>query len=369
VTINQSKLNVTRHQNRAQIKGFYNILNKEIESFLGWYPICLRQPNREENKKNRLANKSPVYTQCLKNFKTSTIWTDVGKKEKVYLLSSSCVLVMNTVCSSNHDSHQSHIPFLHTAVTKLGPVRAIYWSLLYQVYITAVIICYRQDLRPCIVSSQGSARSSLSRVSHHDSRWLKKWNFTYHTPRHAMLRFFNSLTLEDGTDRLFINVDNYHFPQRNIPEGQRSMWTTSECFKIYMLCLWREIMVDRVKWRYSAHNAFLVVKYNPLQEWTNTGILIFEKVGSNIITACFLITSHATSRKHRITGKFTVYTRIVTLSTELASCTLLVPRPWKWLRDFWKISGPLLHVMKSGMMCWTLEITLLPSIYFSVVGT
>jgi hypothetical protein len=60
-----------------------------------------------------------------KNFKTRTTRTDVGKKETVYLLSSSYVLVMNIVCSSKNDSHQSHMPFLHIAVnvtvTKLGP--------------------------------------------------------------------------------------------------------------------------------------------------------------------------------------------------------------------------------------------------------
>jgi hypothetical protein len=88
--------------------------------------ISLRQPNPgEEEEKRRLANKSPVYIQCSKNLKTRTTRTDVGKKEKVYLLSSSYVLVMNTVCTSNNDSYQPHMPFLRTAVnvtvTKLGP--------------------------------------------------------------------------------------------------------------------------------------------------------------------------------------------------------------------------------------------------------
>jgi hypothetical protein len=81
--------------------------------------------SRRRRRKKRLTDKSPVYIQCLKNFKTRTTQTDVGKKGTVYLLSSSYVLVMNTVCSSNNDSHQSRIPFLHIAVnvpvTKLGP--------------------------------------------------------------------------------------------------------------------------------------------------------------------------------------------------------------------------------------------------------
>jgi len=54
----------------------------------------------------------------------------------------------------------------------------------------------------------------------------------------------------------------------------------------------------------------------------------FQRVGPNIfgiITAFFLtkqmcITSYAKRRKSRITGPFTCYTRIVTLSTELAAC-------------------------------------------------
>jgi hypothetical protein len=106
-------------------KGFYDVRNKENERFFGRYLISLRQPNPREEGKKRLANKSPVCIQCLKKFKTRTTRTDVGKKETVYLLSSSYVLVMNTVCSSNNDSHQSHMPFLHIAVnvivTKLGP--------------------------------------------------------------------------------------------------------------------------------------------------------------------------------------------------------------------------------------------------------
>ena len=70
-----------------------------------------------------------------------------------------------------------------------------------------------------------------------------------------MLRFLDCLTFDDGIDRLSKNVGNYHFPQRNIPEGQWSKRTTSECFKVRMLCLGRDIVVFRVvKWKYSANN-------------------------------------------------------------------------------------------------------------------
>ena len=61
------------------------------------------------------------------------------------------------------------------------------------------------------MSSQGSARSSFSRVSHHDSRRLRRWNFTYRIQCHAMLWFLDCLTFEDGIDRLSKNVGNVTF--------------------------------------------------------------------------------------------------------------------------------------------------------------
>jgi len=53
------------------------------------------------------------------------------------------------------------------------------------------------------------------------------------------------------------------------------------------------------------------------------------------------IGAHARSRKRQITVMFTGHIRIVSPQYGISSFSLLAPRIWRWLLDFWKICGPL----------------------------
>ena len=74
---------------------------------------------------------------------------------------------------------------------------------------------------------------------------------------------------------------------------------------------------------------------------------IFNTLADILLHTEICIISHGTSKKHTLTTKFVNHSRVESLVWSMLHVTILLPRMWKWLLEYFKIFRLLNHTVST----------------------